>query len=144
MFVAPGTVPDFGRRLSREAAERVARNWWLLLFDGVLLIVAGFLLFSIDWTIRSLATFFGVVFILEGVAEALTSGIAARVRRANVITGLLSVGGIWVVAVGVLRIVLAFEIKRISEAVDRAWAAPTNDGASSRAKSDQGRPVARS
>jgi hypothetical protein len=94
MFVAPGTVPDFGRRLSREAAERVARNWWLLLFDGVLLIVAGFLLFSIDWTIRSLATFFGVVFILEGVAEALTSGIAARVRRANVITGLLSVGGI--------------------------------------------------
>ena len=56
MFVAPGTVPKFGYKLTRDAAEQIARNWWVLLLNGALLVVAGFLIFSIDWTIRSLAT----------------------------------------------------------------------------------------
>src|SRR6201989_2571426 len=91
MFVAPGTVADFAHKLSREAAERVARNWSLLLLNGLLLIVAGVLIFSIDWSVRSLATFIGALFIFEGLTTALTTGIAARVRHANVITGLLSI-----------------------------------------------------
>jgi uncharacterized membrane protein HdeD (DUF308 family) len=204
MFVAPGTAP-FGYKLTREAAQQVARNWWLLLLNGALLIVAGFLIFSIDWTIRSLATFIGAVFIFQGVAEALTSGIDARVRRANVVTGLLSiatgvliivwpgpglvvlaivlgawlivmgtlaisgsfaarriipdwwlllllglaevalgvlalanpgatlaaiitVGGIWAVAIGVMRIVLAFQVKRLPDEVDKAWDAASPNG----------------
>jgi hypothetical protein len=36
MFVTPGTVPDFAHKFSREAAERVSRNWSLLLFNGLL------------------------------------------------------------------------------------------------------------
>src|SRR6516162_11450463 len=91
MFVAPGTVPDFAHKLSREAAESVAHNWYRLLVNGLLLIVAGVLIFTIDWSVRSLATFLGALFILEGVAMALTTGIDARVRRANVLTGLLSI-----------------------------------------------------
>jgi uncharacterized membrane protein HdeD (DUF308 family) len=63
----------------------------VLLLNGLLLIVAGVLIFGIDWTVRSLATFIGALFIVQGVAEALTTGIDARVRQANVITGLLSV-----------------------------------------------------
>src|ERR1700751_1940008 len=96
MFVAPG---EFAQRISHEAAQRVASNWWRLLLNGVLLIVAGVLIFSIDWSIRSLATFLGALFILEGLTTALTAGIDERVRRANVILGLLSV------AVGVAIIV---------------------------------------
>ena len=99
MFVAPGTKPTFGYKLSRDAAQRIASNWWLLLLNGALLIVAGVLIFSIDWTIRSLATFIGVVFIVQGVAEALTTGIDTRVRRANVVTGPLSI------AIGIVIIV---------------------------------------
>jgi uncharacterized membrane protein HdeD (DUF308 family) len=206
MFVTPGTTPRFGYQLTRDAAQQIASNWWLLLLNGALLIVAGVLIFSIDWTIRSLATFIGVLFIVQGIAEALTIGIDARVRRANVVTGLLSiatgiviivwpgpgllavaivlgawlivigtitisgafaarrllpnwwlllilgllevplgvlalanpgatlaalitVAGIWAVAVGVMRIVLAFEVKRLPEDVDKAWAAPSNEQA---------------
>jgi uncharacterized membrane protein HdeD (DUF308 family) len=206
MFVTPGTTPRFGYKLTRDAAQQIASNWWLLLLNGALLIVAGVLIFSIDWTIRSLATFIGVLFIVQGIAEALTIGIDARVRRANVVTGLLSiatgiviivwpgpgllavaivlgawlivigtitisgafaarrllpnwwlllilgllevplgvlalanpgatlaalitVAGIWAVAVGVMRIVLAFEVKRLPEDVDKAWAAPSNEQA---------------
>ena len=197
MFVAPGT--PFGQRLTRAAAEQLARNWWVLLTGGAVLVVVGFLIFSIDWTIRELATFIGAVFIFQGVATALTIGIDARVRRTNVVSGLLSigagiaiivwpepglvvlaiflaaflvvsgtlsvagafaarqlmaswwlllilglaeialgvlalanpgatlaaiitVGGIWAVAIGVMRIVLAFELKRLPETVDDAWA----------------------
>src|SRR4051812_45516847 len=78
MFVAPGSVPDFGRNLSRQAAQQVAGNWWRLLVNGLALIVAGVLIFSIDWSIRSLATFIGVLFIVNGVTDALTAGIDAR------------------------------------------------------------------
>jgi uncharacterized membrane protein HdeD (DUF308 family) len=212
MFVAPGTMP-FGYKLTRSAAQEIARNWWVLLLNGALLIVAGFLIFSIDWTIRSLATFLGVLFIVQGVAEALTTGIDVRVRRANVVTGLLSVaagavviiwpgpgllalgiilgawlivmgtiaiagafaarsilsdwwlllllgiaevalgvlalanpgatlaaivtvGGIWAVAIGVLRIVLSFQVKRLPDDVDTAWSAASANGDKSAAKPD--------
>src|SRR4051812_5639896 len=91
MFVAPGTRPKFGYTLTRDAAAKVARNWWVLLLNGALLIVAGFLIFSIDWSVRSLSTFIGAVFIFEGLTSALTTGIDSRVRQANVITGLLSI-----------------------------------------------------
>src|SRR3954447_20145787 len=205
MFVAPGTTPSIGYTLTRDVAEKVARNWWLLLLNGLLLVVAGFLIFSIEWTVRSLATFIGAVFIVQGVAYALTSGIDERVRRVNMVTGLLSiaagtviivwpspgltavaivlgawlivggtititgafaargvlpgwwlvlilgvmeiplgvlaladpgatlaalitVGGIWAVAVGVMRIVLAFEIKGLPDEVDTACGATQPDG----------------
>src|SRR3954465_15142583 len=91
MFVAPGSVPEFGQKLTREAAQRVAGNWWRLLLNGLALIVAGVLIFSIDWSIRSLATFIGALFIVQGITYALTAGIDARVRQANVVTGRLSV-----------------------------------------------------
>ena len=168
-------------------------------------IVAGFLIFSIDWTIRDLATFIGALFIFRGAAEALTTGIDARVRQANVIVGLLSiaagvviivwpepgllavaivlgawlivmgtlavtgafaarrllpnwwlllilglleiplgvlalanpgatlaalitVAGIWAIAIGVMRVVLAFEVKQLPGYVDQAFPTPSSNG----------------
>jgi uncharacterized membrane protein HdeD (DUF308 family) len=203
MFVTPGSTPDIGHKLTRKAAEQVARNWSVLLLNGALLVIAGILVFSIHWTIRELATFIGALFILQGVVEALTTGIDARVRRANVVAGLLSiatgiaiiawpgpgvlavaiflgawlivsgtlaisgalaarrllpdwwlllilgvleiplgvlalatpgaalaalitVAGIWAVAIGVMRIVIAFELKRLPKDVDEAYAAQVN------------------
>ncbi len=207
MFVAPGTLPDFTHKLTRDAAERVASNWWKLLLNGALLIVAGVLIFSIDWSVRSLSTFFGALFIVEGLMLALTTGIDARAKQGNVISGLLSiatgiaiivwpapgllavaiflgawlivvgtitisgsfaarklipnwwlliitgllevplgvlaladpgatlaalvtVGGIWAVAVGVSRIVMSFELKRLPHDVDKAFAPSTNGSTS--------------
>jgi uncharacterized membrane protein HdeD (DUF308 family) len=195
----------FGYKLTRDAAQQVARNWWVLLLNGALLFVAGVLIFSIDWTVRELATFMGALFIFQGLTEALTTGIDARVRQANVIAGLLSiaagililvwpspgllavaivlgawlivmgtvaisgavaardvlpdwwllliiglleiplgvlalanpgatlaalitVAGIWAVAIGVMRVVLAFEVKRLPTYVDQAWASPSTNG----------------
>ena len=189
-------------QLTRDAATRIAKTWWVLLLNGLALIVAGVLVFSIDWSVNSLATFIGALFIFEGVSRALVSGIDARVRRANVISGLISiatgiaiiawpepgvvavaiflgawlvvsgtiaisgafatrpvlpywwllllfglleiplgvlalanpgatlaaiitVAGIWAVAIGVSRVVMAFEAKRLPAELDKAWPAPT-------------------
>jgi uncharacterized membrane protein HdeD (DUF308 family) len=206
MFVAPGTTSILGRQLTRDVATRIASNWWVLLLNGLLLIVAGFLIFSIHWTVESLSTFIGVVFIVEGVMRALISGVDGAAHRANVVTGLLSiaagvviiawpapglvalaiflaawlivigtislaggfagrkllpnwwllpilgvleialgvlaladpgatlaaiitVGGIWAVVAGVMRIVMAFEVKRLPDELDKAFVQPTNGAA---------------
>src|ERR1700754_4960678 len=90
MYVMPGTAPDLAPRLTRDAAQRLAANWWVPLLNGIVLIVAGVLIFSIDWTIRDLATFIGALFIFEGLTRALTAGIERRVQEAKVLTGLLA------------------------------------------------------
>jgi uncharacterized membrane protein HdeD (DUF308 family) len=133
MFVAPGRAPKFGYSLTRDAAAQVARNWWVLLFNGALLIVAGFLIFSIDWTVSSLATFIGALFILEGLMLALTTGIDATVNRINVVGGLLSIAagiaiiiwpapgviavaiflGVWLVVVGAITISESFAVRKL-------------------------------
>jgi len=216
-FAAPGTV-SLGQKLTDGVAVRLARNWWLLLVNGLLLVLAGVLIFSIDWSIRSLATFIGALFILEGISSALTSGIDARAGRTNVVAGLVSiaagiaiivwpspglvavavflgawlivvgtltiggafelrkvlpdwwlmlitgllevplgvlalanpgatlaalvtVGGIWAVAIGVMRIVVSFRLKKLPEYVDEAWAAPGANGAPRMAATAQPHPV---
>src|ERR1700746_895631 len=91
MYVTPASFDSFGQKLTRDAAERLSRNWTTLLLNGLALIVAGVLIFSIDWSVRSLATFIGALFIFEGIVYAVSTGIDQRVRVANVITGLLSI-----------------------------------------------------
>jgi uncharacterized membrane protein HdeD (DUF308 family) len=204
MFATPGSTSELGHQLTRDAATRIARKWWVPLLNGLLLVVAGVLVFSINWTVQSLATFIGALFIFEGVSYALVTGIDARVRRVNVVTGLVSiatgiaiivwpapgivavaiflgawlivagtlaisgsfaarpllpywlllllglleiplgvlaladpgatlaaiitVAGIWAVAIGVMRVVLAFEVKRLPDSVDEAFAVPSSNG----------------
>jgi len=131
MFVTPASFDSFGRQLTQEAAERLARNWTSLLLNGLVLIVAGVLIFSIDWSIRSLSTFIGALFIFEGFWVMLTAGIDNR--AANFVTGLLSVAagvviiawpspslivlgiflGSWLIVVGTLTIAGAFAARRV-------------------------------
>lgn len=90
MLFNPAATYGIGQRLTRDAAERLARNWSMVLFSGALLIVSGVLILSIDWTVRSLATFVGALFIFHGLIEAATLGVGDRARAAGVLTGVLS------------------------------------------------------
>jgi uncharacterized membrane protein HdeD (DUF308 family) len=204
MYVTPASFDSFGHRLTRDAAERLSRNWTTLLLNGLVLIVAGVLIFSIDWSVGSLSTFIGAVFIFEGFWVMLTAGIDNR--AVNFISGLLSVaagvviiawpspsltvlgiflgswlivigtvtisgafaarrvlpdwwmllllgvvqvplgvlaladpgatlaalitvGGIWAVAIGAMRIVLAFRLRDLPKEVDQAYTQSTKNGA---------------
>ena len=213
MYVTPASFDSFGHRLTRDAAEGLARNWTTLLFNGLVLVVAGVLIFSIDWSVSSLSTFIGALFIFEGIYAMLVAGIDNR--AANVVTGLLSaaagvviiawpspslivlgiflgswlivvgtltitgafaarkvvpdwwmllllglvevplgvlaladpgatlaaiitVGGIWAVAIGAMRIVFAFQLRHLPKDVDEAYASGTSDGTAA-GTSDPGR-----
>jgi len=212
MFVTPASFDSFGRKLTHAAADRLSRNWTRVLFNGLLLVLAGVLIFSIDWSVSSLAAFIGALFIFEGFWAMLTIGIDSR--AANVITGLLSVaagiviiawpspsltvlgiflgswlivigtitisgafaarrvlpdwwllllvglaevplgvlalaapgatlaalitvGGICAVAIGATRIVLAFELRYLPNAVHKAYAGPTSNGATGKSQSER-------
>jgi uncharacterized membrane protein HdeD (DUF308 family) len=128
MFIAPGSVEPFERRLTRQIAERIARNWWVLLVDGLALIVAGVLIFSIDWSVRSLSIFIGALFILQGISTAFIRGVDRSAQTTNMVAGLASVGagvaiivwpdpgvtavaiflGAWLIVMGTLTVTGAF------------------------------------
>ena len=65
MLFNPAATYGIGQRLTRDAAERLARNWSMVLFSGAL-------------------------FIFHGLIEAATLGVGDRARAAGVLTGVLS------------------------------------------------------
>lgn len=111
-----------------EEAEAVASNWWVFLLSGIVSIVFGALILSINWGVDSLAAFIGVLFIIEGVAIAITKPLDGGTRSTNLIVGLLGVAagiallvwpdkglytiavfvGIFIILSGLLHIVGAF------------------------------------
>jgi uncharacterized membrane protein HdeD (DUF308 family) len=111
-----------------DEAEAVARSWWLYLLSGIISLVFGALILSVDWGVDSLAAFIGTLFIIQGVAFAVTRPLDGGTRSTNLVAGLAGViagivllawpdrglytlavfVGIWVVTLGVVHIVGAF------------------------------------
>jgi uncharacterized membrane protein HdeD (DUF308 family) len=111
-----------------EEAEQVAAYWLLFLLSGVVSIVFGALILSIDWSLDGLAAFVGTLFIIHGAAYLVTGPLEGGPRAANIVLGLLGIVagivllawpgrglytlavfvGAWVVASGLIHIVGAF------------------------------------
>ena len=108
IFFTPGTPPDITQKFTREAAERVASNWWLLLITGLLEIPLGVL---------------------------------ALANPSATLTALISVAGIWAVAIGVMRVAMSFELKRLPRDVDSALATAANGAGSRGVHAGNGQPA---
>jgi uncharacterized membrane protein HdeD (DUF308 family) len=80
------TRTSFGR----EDAEGVARYWPFLLLGGLISFVFGALILTIDWSVESLGTFIGVLYILQGLSLALTRPLDGSGRGANLAGGALA------------------------------------------------------
>ena len=91
MYLAPYSPESADRRGIREVAQAIASRWWMLLVDGLALIVAGVLIFSIDWSLRSLSIFIGALFILQGITMAALRGPDKTTRTTNLVSGLFSI-----------------------------------------------------
>jgi uncharacterized membrane protein HdeD (DUF308 family) len=111
-----------------DEAEAVAGSWWLYLLSGIISLVFGALILSVDWGVDSLAAFIGTLFIIQGAAFAVTRPLDGGTRSTNLVAGLAGViagivllawpdrglytlavfVGIWVVTLGVVHIVGAF------------------------------------
>jgi uncharacterized membrane protein HdeD (DUF308 family) len=55
-------------------------------------------------------------------------GVLALANPGATLAALITVAGIWAVAIGVTRIVIAFEVKRLPTYVDQAFAVPAANG----------------
>lgn len=111
-----------------DEAEQVAKDWWLFLLAGLISLVFGALILSIDWSVDGLAAFIGTLFIIQGAAWAITRPLDGGTRSTNIVAGLAGIVagivllawpdrglytlgvfvGIFVVSSGVLHIVGAF------------------------------------
>lgn len=117
--------------LTPEQIRALARSWWIAVVLGVLSIVAGAIVLARpDHSLRALAVIIGIFILVDGLVE-LYWALVHRAERAataallgilNVVVGVLLIRhpiagvqaialfiGIWLMAVGVVRAVVAFD-----------------------------------
>jgi len=133
--LAPVLLAPFNPRteFGPDEAESVASVWGLYLFVGVVSIIFGAIILSVDWSVESLAAFVGVLFMIQGAAFVVTKPLDGGDRTTNVVAGLLAAGaglallvwpdkglytlgvfvGIFVVSSGVLHVVGAFANRHV-------------------------------
>lgn len=61
------TNPFSVRSWTRAQIENVSRGWWVLLLTGVISVVIGGLVLSIDWTVSDLAVSLGALLLFRGI-----------------------------------------------------------------------------
>ena len=103
------------------------------IFLGAWLIVIGTLTISGSLAARKIIPDWWLL-LITGLLE-VPLGVLALANPGATLAAIITVGGIWAVAVGVMRIVTAFQIKHLPEDVDKAFTAPEN-GSRQSAKSD--------
>src|SRR4029077_8688608 len=59
--------PFSPRSWTRDQIDNVSRNWWVLLLTGILSVVAGGIILTIDWSVSDLAAFIGAVLVFRGI-----------------------------------------------------------------------------
>jgi uncharacterized membrane protein HdeD (DUF308 family) len=116
-----------------EVAEEVAKGWWLYLLAGLISLVFGALILSIDWSVNSLGAFVGALFIIQGAAYLITRPLDGGTRSTNVVAGLLGVAagiallvwpdrGLYVLAVFIGVFVVVSGVLHVVGAIANRWA----------------------
>jgi uncharacterized membrane protein HdeD (DUF308 family) len=93
---------------------------------GAWLIVTGTLAIVGSFVARSFLPNWWLLLIV-GLLE-IPLGVLALANPGATLAALITVAGLWAVAIGVMRIVLTFEVKRLPTYVDQAFAVPSTNG----------------
>jgi uncharacterized membrane protein HdeD (DUF308 family) len=121
-----------------DPVEQVTRWWWLLLVVGLMCVAAGVIvLVQPDISIVTLAVIAGIFLLVDGIYDVIVAiadrgegrGLVALIGVISAIAGIILIRhpiesvvaiallvGIWLVIVGILRLIRAFEY-----AVNRGW-----------------------
>jgi uncharacterized membrane protein HdeD (DUF308 family) len=79
------------RAWTRGQVEAVSKGWWVLLATGVISIVAGCIIVSIDWNVDDLVIFVGTVLIVRGALTAYSIPIDGSIRTWSVALGVVEI-----------------------------------------------------
>jgi uncharacterized membrane protein HdeD (DUF308 family) len=93
------------------------------IFLGAWLVVSGTIAISGAFAVRPVLPYWWLL-LLFGLLE-IPLGVLALANPGATLAAIITVAGIWAVTIGVSRVVLAFEVKRLPAELDQAWAAPT-------------------
>jgi uncharacterized membrane protein HdeD (DUF308 family) len=80
-----------GAALDKETAEQVSKGWWIILVAGIVSVIAGVLILTIEWTVEDLAVFVAILFIVRGVFRLGSRPIDGSSRGWNLLFGALEV-----------------------------------------------------
>jgi uncharacterized membrane protein HdeD (DUF308 family) len=78
-------------QFGRAEAEEASRHWGIFLFAGITSIIFGALILTIDWSVNSLGTFVGVLFVLQGAWLAITPSLDGSGRWSNLGAGVIAI-----------------------------------------------------
>lgn len=76
-------------RVDQSNAAEIAKTWWVVLLAGIVSVVAGIVILSIQWTAEDLALIVAVLFIVRGVLQALSKPADGTGRGWNIFVGVL-------------------------------------------------------
>src|SRR4029453_9122794 len=79
------------RSWSRAQAVAVSKGWWVLLLTGLLSVVAGGIIFSVDWTVDAPVVFVGTLLILRGVFTMSSIPVDGSLRTGSIVLGVVEV-----------------------------------------------------
>jgi uncharacterized membrane protein HdeD (DUF308 family) len=96
------------------------------IFLGAWLIVSGTIAITGAFAARGVLPEWWLL-LLFGLLE-IPLGVLALANPGATLAAIISVAGIWAVGIGVMRAVLAFEVKRLPDLVDQAFVAPASNG----------------
>jgi uncharacterized membrane protein HdeD (DUF308 family) len=83
--------PITASRLDQDTAQAVSKAWPILVISGVVSVVAGVVILSIQWTVADLALFVSILFIVRGGFQMLTLPLDGSGRTWNLVVGGLQV-----------------------------------------------------
>ena len=74
-----------------ETADRIAETWWAGVVGGVVSVIFGAVILSVDWSVDSLALAVGILLGLRGLATAASRPADGSARRVNLLVGVLEI-----------------------------------------------------
>jgi len=78
--------------ITREEVVTIAKTWWLFAIVGLLSVIAGVIILEVDWTLKHLALFVGIVFIIRGIFDVATPPVDGAPRTWAWVTGAVNIG----------------------------------------------------
>ncbi len=77
------------RSWTRAQVESVSKGWWVLLVTGLISLVAGGLIFFVDWTAADLVVFVGTLLIIRGAFTTFSVPVDGSLRTWSIVVGLI-------------------------------------------------------
>lgn len=77
------------RRWTRAQTEAVSQAWWVLLVYGAISVVAGAIIFFVDWNVDDLVVFAGTLLVVRGALTLFSVPIDGSMRSWSVVLGVI-------------------------------------------------------